>query len=83
MGGAIAALLALLAYGPGPELISSGDEAREALAVVQMMGVGSGTAAGGGGNGAHGSKGERVGLISMTANGSSSAAVGGPWDARY
>ncbi|KAL4437267.1 hypothetical protein ABPG75_004406 [Micractinium tetrahymenae] len=70
LGGAIAAVLALMLYGPGPEH-DGGHEAD--LLAVQMAGQGSG------GSGAA-AKGERQGLINVAANGSSS---GSQWNPRF
>lgn len=65
LGGAIAAVLALVLYGPGPE--HGGGHEADPLA-VQLTGQGAAP------------KGERQGLISMAANGSSSAAQ---WNPRF
>ena len=76
LAGVIAALVALLLYGPGPE---HGGDTHEADALAAQM---AGGAAGlGAAHGSGGNKGERTGLISMTASGAS-----GPshqWDARF
>ncbi|KAL4439446.1 hypothetical protein ABPG77_008775 [Micractinium sp. CCAP 211/92] len=66
LGGAIAAVLALVLYGPGPE--HGGGHEADPLA-VQLTGQGAAP------------KGERQGLISMAANGSSSAAA--QWNPRF
>ncbi|EFN53106.1 hypothetical protein CHLNCDRAFT_26177, partial [Chlorella variabilis] len=73
LGGAVAALLALVLYGPGPE--HGGEHEVEAA----LAGIAVAPAAGA--NGA--TKGERAGLIAMSANASSSAAQPGRWEARY
>ncbi len=67
LGGAIAAVLALLLYGPGPEAHSHG-EAHEAEALAVQMAAGAAR------------KNERAGLISVAANASSSR---GPWEPRF
>ena len=67
--GAIAAILALVLYGPGPE--HGGGHEADQLA-VQMAGQGPG--------GAGAAKSERQGLINVAANGSSSAAQ---WNPRF
>lgn len=69
----MAALLALVLYGPGPE--HGGEHEVEAA----LAGIAVAPAAGA--NGA--TKGERAGLIAMSANASSSAAQPGRWEARY
>jgi hypothetical protein len=73
LGGALAALLALLLYGPGPEH-GAGHEG-EALAgmVAAPSPRGASSAA----------KSERMGLVALTAHGSSSAAQPPAWEARY
>jgi hypothetical protein len=76
LAGVLAALVALLLYGPGPE---HGRDSHDADALAAQMA--GGAAGAGAAHGSGGNKGERTGLISMTASGAS-----GPshqWDARF
>jgi aquaporin TIP len=74
-GGAIAALIAMLLYGPGPEHGGGEYEAEPALTGVAVapgsLGAGASKAA------------ERAGLIAMSAHGSSSGQQPGHWADRY
>lgn len=70
LGGAVAAVLALMLYGPGPE--HAGGHKADLLA-VQMAGQSS---SGGGAT----AKAERQGLINVAASGSSSTSQ---WDPRF
>ncbi|KAL4855858.1 putative aquaporin TIP3-2 [Chlorella vulgaris] len=74
-GGAIAALIAMLLYGPGPEHCGGEHEAEPALTGVavapELLGAGASKTA------------ERAGLIAMSAHGSSSGQQPGHWADRY